>query len=311
MRISQGARVRGGLSLRLLGLAAAVLALEGCGRRSQETPLDPASAQRVVCGTPAVAEIVFALGCGDRVAGVSEFTDWPPEAAAKPQIGGALSPNRERMVALEPDLILSQGKSEALGSFARSQGIAFLTLPLDTLTDLHAAIAGFARALGVEERGQQLVDEMDTDFAAIPSCGPVPVFIALGHAPGDLSGLMTSGPGTFLSQITAIAGGSNVFADVKTSWPKISQESLIRRQPALILDFQPGPIDELRRAALLADWERLGFQAGQVRLLTEDYLLKPGPRAPNPPPASPKPSANHRRPDRHPVGMAFKTYHLL
>ena len=70
-----------------------------------------------------------------------------------------------------------------------------------------------------------------------------------------------------------------MFADVNALWPKVSQETLIRRQPAVILDFQAAPADAARRAALLADWEKLGFGAGQVRILEEDYLLKPGPRA--------------------------------
>ncbi len=275
MRISQGARVRGGL----IGFFAAILLLAGCGGNDGRETARTASARRVICATPAVAEIVFALGGGDRVVGVSEFADWPPEAAAQPQIGGALSPNRERILALEPDLILSQGKSEALGAFARAQGIGFLTLPLDTLGDLRAAISGFAESLGVPARGRELLDQMDAEFAAIPARDPVPVFLALGHAPGDLSGLMTAGPGTFLDEIAARAGGRNLFADVPILWPKISRESLIRRQPALILDFQSGPVDEARRAALVADWERLNFRAEQVRILDEDYLLKPGPRA--------------------------------
>jgi ABC-type hemin transport system substrate-binding protein len=131
----------------------------------------------------------------------------------------------------------------------------------------------------VEERGAALLAEMEQGFAAIQTCGPVSVFIALGHAPGDLSSLMTSGGGTFLDQLVARAGGSNIFSDVQTSWPKISQETLIRRTPALILDFQTAPVDDARRAVLLADWERLGFSAGQIRILTEDYLLKLGSRA--------------------------------
>ena len=273
MRILEGVGVRG----RLSWIAVTLLAVAGCGgKESGETGT---AGKRIICATPAVAEIVFALGCGARAVGVSEFTDWPSEAATKPQIGGALNPNRESILRLKPDLILSQGKSEALGGFAQAQGIGFLSLPLDTLDDLRAAIAGFAAALGAEEQGQALLAEMESGFAAIPSCGPVPVFIALGHAPGDLSGLMTSGPGTFLSQITGLAGGSNIFADVDVLWPKISQETLIRRKPEVILDFQAGPVDEVRRAALVADWERLGFQEEQIRLLEEEYLLKPGPRA--------------------------------
>lgn len=272
MRIPQGTRVR----RRLSWLAA--LALAGCGGPAGRAPAPAESAPRVICASPAVAEIVFALGCGDRVVGVSEFSAWPPEAAAKPSIGGALAPNRERILALEPDLILAQGQAEALAEFAKQTGIGFLALPLDTVGDVRAAIAGFAEALGVAEQGAQLLAGLEREFAALPACGPVPVFLALGHAPGDLSGLMSSGPGTFLSEIVAKAGGSNVFADVNVLWPRISQETLIRRQPAVILDIQTAPADAARRAVLVADWEKLGFKAGQVRILEEDYLLKPGPR---------------------------------
>ena len=273
MRIPQGTRVRRGL----IAAALLALALAGCGRNPAGTA--PAVPERVVCASPAVVEIVYALGCGDRVVGVSEYADWPPEAAAKPSIGGALSPNRERILALAPDGILAQGQAVALETFARAQGIGFRTAPLDTLADLRAAIAAFAEVLGVPERGRELLERMAADFAALPAREPVSVFIALGHAPGDFAGLMTAGPGTFLSEIAARAGGSNVFADVATLWPKVSQESLVRRQPALVLDFQSAPVDDARRAALVADWEKRGFRADQVRILDEDYLLKPGPRA--------------------------------
>ena len=267
MRISQGIGVHRGL----IAAALLALALAGCGRNPAGTT--PVAPERVVCASPAVAEIVFALGCGDRVVGVSEFADFPPEAAAKPSIGGALSPNRERILALEPDGILAQGQAVALETFAHAQGLGFRAAPLDTLADLRAAIAAFAEILGVEARGRELLEKMDADFAALPARGPVPVFIALGHAPGDFSGLMTAGPGTFLSEIAARAGGSNVFADVATLWPKVSQEALVRRQPALVLDFQSAPADAARRAALAADWEKRGFRPEQVRILDEDYLL--------------------------------------
>ena len=273
MRIPQGTRVRRGL----IAAALLALALAGCGGPTGRE--DESSGKRVVCASPAVAEIVYALGCGDRVVGVSEFTDFPPEAVAKPSIGGALSPNRERILALAPDGILAQGQAVALETFARAQGIGFRTAPLDTLADLRAAIAAFAEVLGVPERGRELLERMDANFATLPARGPVSVFIALGHAPGDFAGLMTAGPGTFLSEIAARAGGSNVFADVATLWPKVSQEALVRRQPALVLDFQSAPADAARRAALVADWENRGFRADQVRILDEDFLLKPGPRA--------------------------------
>lgn len=276
MRISQGTGVHRGL----IACALLALALAGCGRSGTENAsVAPAIPRRVVCASPAVAEIVFALGCGDRVVGVSEFTDWPPEAAGLPTIGSAFAPNRERILALAPDLLLTQGKSAALEAFAQAQGLGFRTLPLDTLADLRAAISGFAESLGVPERGRELLENMEAEFAAIPARAPVSAFLALGHAPGDLAGLMTAGPGTFLSEIVAQAGGSNVFADVQLLWPTVSLETLVRRKPALILDFQSVAADETRRAALIADWTQLGFRTDQVRILDEDFLLKPGPRA--------------------------------
>lgn len=257
-----------------------ILWLAGCrGGEDAAVPF-PAEPSRIVCASPAVAEIVFALGAGDRVAAVADFTDWPPEAAEKPRIGGALSPSRERILALQADLILSQGRSEALAALAREHRIAFFSLPLDTLSDVRAAIAGCAARLNAEERGRRLLCEFDAGLAALPRREPVPVLIALGHSPGDLSGLMTTGAGTFLHDIVELAGGRNVFKDVPLPWPRISRESLLRRAPALVLDIQAVALDDTRRAALAADWQRLGFAPAQVRILEEDFLLRPGPRAP-------------------------------
>jgi len=267
--------VRGRLTPWLL-----ILWLAGCrGGEDAAVPF-PAEPSRIVCASPAVAEIVFALGAGDRVAAVADFTDWPPEAAEKPRIGGALSPSRERILALQADLILSQGRSEALAALAREHRIAFFSLPLDTLSDVRAAIAGCAARLNAEERGRRLLCEFDAGLAALPRREPVPVLIALGHSPGDLSGLMTTGAGTFLHDIVELAGGRNVFKDVPLPWPRISRESLLRRAPALVLDIQAVALDDTRRAALAADWQRLGFAPAQVRILEEDFLLRPGPRAP-------------------------------
>ncbi|HPC57903.1 MAG TPA: ABC transporter substrate-binding protein, partial [Kiritimatiellia bacterium] len=227
-----------------------ILWLAGCrGGEDAAVPF-PAEPSRIVCASPAVAEIVFALGAGDRVAAVADFTDWPPEAAEKPRIGGALSPSRERILALQADLILSQGRSEALAALAREHRIAFFSLPLDTLSDVRAAIAGCAARLNAEERGRRLLCEFDAGLAALPRREPVPVLIALGHSPGDLSGLMTTGAGTFLHDIVELAGGRNVFKDVPLPWPRISRESLLRRAPALVLDIQAVALDDTRRAAL-------------------------------------------------------------
>ncbi len=261
-------------------LCACLSGLVGCTRQPPAQHATPTSeASRIICTSPAIAEIVFSLGCGDRVVGVSAFTDWPPAAAQKPIIGDALTPNREKLLALQPDLILAQGRAESLRRFAAAQHIPFVTLPLETLADLRAMIHVLAETLGVPQQGQRILEKMDADLRAFTAPAQIPVFIALDHSPGDLSGLMTAGPNTFLSEIVEKAGGNNIFSDISSSWPRISQETLIRRKPALILDLQSTPANDTRRAALLADWGKLGFQPHQIRILDDDTLLKPGLRA--------------------------------
>lgn len=252
--------------------------LPGC--HPAPPPLPPPTAPaRVICASPALAEIVFALGAGHLVVGVADFTDWPPEAAALPRIGGALAPSRERILTLAPDLLLAQGKAEALAGLARAHRIPIVALPLDTLADLRAAVTRLAGLLGVDDNGRALLAGMDAGFAALAPQEIRPVFIALGHTPGDLSGLITSGRGTFLDDILTRAGGSNIFADLAQPWPRVSREALLQRAPDLVLDIQAHPLDAPRRAALATDWQRLGFAPAQIRILEEPFLLRPGPRA--------------------------------
>ena len=263
-----------------LSVALALLA-PGCSPNpTAHSPPNPhAPPRRVVCASPAVAEIVFALGCGDRVVAVADFTDWPPEAAALPKIGGALSPSRERILALGPDLLLSQGKSENLLDFARSHRIPFLSLPLDSIGDLRAAAAGFADALRAPDNARTLLEDLDRSIAAIPRAESRRVFVAIGHSPGDLSGILTAGPGTFLHELVALAGGANVFADVASPWPAVSRESILRREPDFVLDFQPSGLSPENRDQLAADWLKMGFRPDQIRILDDNALLRPTPRA--------------------------------
>lgn len=260
-------------------LGAILLFLPACAEKSTPPSALKNKPNRIICASPAIAELVFSLGCGQHVVGVSAFTDWPPAAAQLPIVGDALTPNREKILALQPNLILAQGRAESLRTFAAAHHIPFNALPLETLADLRTMIQTWASTLGVPKNGAQLLEKMDADLRVLTAPTPIPVFIALQHRPGDLAGLMTAGPTTFLSEIVAQAGGSNIFADLTTPWPRISQETLIRRKPALILDFQNSPANETHRAALVTDWNKLGFQPHQIRILDDDTHLKPGLRA--------------------------------
>jgi iron complex transport system substrate-binding protein len=266
---------------------AALAAACGRGARTEKTPPPPVqAATRVVCGSPAVTEIVFALGCGARVVGVSDFADYPPEAAAKPRIGGWFNPNRERLLVLKPDLIVSQGKHESLMQFAQSYGVRFESVRLDTLADLYAAIQTVAEALGEPDEGRKLgratraaMERVQERVRRLP---PRRVLVVLGRTPGDLSGLTSIGPGSVLQDLLTAAGGTNVFADATGAYPQVSKETLLVRKPEVVLEVRPGSLPDATRRMLREDWDRIpgipAVEAGRIHYLTNEYLLIPGPR---------------------------------
>lgn len=268
-------------------------ALAGCGGREDAGTVHNATGngtgnvpQRIVCGTPAVAETVFALGLGDRVVGVSDYTIYPPDAEAVAGVGGWANPNRERLLMLRPDLIISQGRHETLAAFARAYGIRFHTVKLDTLADVHAAIDGIAGILGVPERGVALNADIRRAIRSfsetIPTGPPKRVLLLIGRTSGSLTGLGTVGPGTFLDDMIRVAGGTNVFGDAMGAYPQVSKETLLVRAPEVILEINPGGLAAETIDRLRADWQVMGdlpaVRDGRIHYLTNDYLLIPGPR---------------------------------
>jgi iron complex transport system substrate-binding protein len=269
-----------------------LIAAAGCGdagRRAASAPPDGTAAdapQRIVCGSPAVTEIVFALGCGDRVVGVSDYTTYPPEAVRKPSIGGFMNPSRERLLVLEPDVILTQGEHAALAGFAGEYGIRFLSVKLDTLDDLYRAVASIADAVGAADRGRELARRLQADLAGVrqqvAGAAPRGVLFLFARTPGDLTGLTTIGPGSFLDAVIRIAGGTNVFGDAHGAYPQVSKETLLVRRPEVILEVDPGGLTEDKARRLRADWQKLpelpAVVHGRIVYLDEPYLLVPGPR---------------------------------
>lgn len=240
--------------------------------------------QRIICGTPGITEIVFELGAGGRVVGVSQFSTYPPDASLKPVIGGIINPNREKITTLKPDLFITQGKHESLASFCRQQGINFLSLDIETLEDIADAISLLGQKLQLSRKAATLNARMKEELSSLESrSSNLPrqkVFFVLGHSPGDLSNLMSIGSKTFLHQIIGIAGGVNIFADAPGTYPQISKETLLRRLPDVIIEVMTGPLTEDKIQMLRSDWSRLSHlpavQDGRIFFLNQDYILIPG-----------------------------------
>jgi iron complex transport system substrate-binding protein len=249
-------------------------------------PGQPAAvAHRVVTLSPSLTEILFALQAGDRVVGVSDYCDFPPEVKSRAKVGSFLSPSVERIVALQPDLVLLDGVQRDIAAALTQAGARALAVPMQDLSEVRAAIKRVGEALGdKQDAAAALVAEIDQRIAEVKKkTAQAPrrrALFVVDRQIGGLRGLVVAGPGTYLDELLRLAGGENVFSDLKARYAKVATEAILERRPEVILDavhVESGQADALRR-----DWQELAavpaVRDGQIYVLADRQFVTPGPR---------------------------------
>lgn len=242
--------------------------------------------KRIISASPAITEILYTLGQGDAVAGISAHTVYPEDALRKPSIGGVLNPNRERILSLEPDLVLLQGENRPLRDFCTQHSIRHLGVDLTRMDDIFDAIRVIGETTRDETDARLLIDSIQAEFDTIRKrVADRPrrtVFLSCFRPAGRMSGLLTPGPETFLGKLVEIAGGKNAFSDLDENWPQVSKEALIKRDIEVIIECSTEPIATETREKLLGDWATLpslpAVKNGRIDFVQGDHVLIPGPR---------------------------------
>lgn len=256
-------------------------------RPGPKTQSDNSTPQRIICAAPNIVEVIYALGEQDRIAGVGDYTHYPPDAMKKKRIGGTIDPNKERILTLQPDVIISQGKMENLAILCEENGIAFLRLDMENLASIFDGIKTIGEVLGCPEKANTLIsgirERLENIRKQSESIGHRPkVFLCMGRRAGSLSGLYTMSGKTFFDELLNLAGGDNIFSDAGSRYPQISKESLLTRAPEVILEFCMEENSQLKQEDVLRDWQAMpslpAVASGRVYLVTDEYVMISGPR---------------------------------
>ena len=193
--------------------------------------------ERIVSLAPSNTEILFALGLGDKVVGVSDYCDYPAEAQEKPKVGGYSTADIERIVALEPDLILIEDfhKDEILPALEKL-GQTVVMIDPRSLDEVLESFILIGDITGKTDEAESLVTEMAARIKAITdktdklSAEERPsVFYVMWHDP-----LMTVGIDTRIHELISKAGGVNVFQESE-GYPMIDLEALVAANPQVIV----------------------------------------------------------------------------
>jgi len=198
------------------------------------------SSERIVSLAPSLTEILFAVGAGDQVVGVTTFCNYPEEALEREQVGGfsASTISVEVIVSLRPDLVLAAGGiHEPIVEALENLEIPVISLDPANLDEVYEDIELMGLLTGHAEEAAQVVAEMqqrieqvEAMVAQVPEEERPTVFWQIWDEP-----LMTAGPGTFAGQIITLGGGINLFADLAEDWPSVSAEEVLARNPAVIM----------------------------------------------------------------------------
>jgi len=263
----------------LLSIGLVLLLAAGCAPRQDAGTPTAEIPERIVSLSPALTEIVFALGRGDRLAGVTDFCDFPPEARELPKMGGFSNPSLETVLDAGPDLVLisKNAGNQRPGLAMIDAGLNVLVVPSATFDDTFVAIRTVGEAIGADPAPliADLESRLESVRAGLPENGrPRVAFLV------SLEPLILAGPDTLPGQALAHAGGRAAF-DLN-GYPRIGLESLIEAEPDAILfaSMDPKDADESERVAQwFARWPSLRTdEPGRLQVFDASRILRPGPR---------------------------------
>ena len=205
----------------------------------QTVELGPDSADlRIVSLAPNITTIVFALGLGDHLVGVTTYCDDPPEAQLKPRVGDFIRPNLEMIMSLKPNLILTQDwPSSRSAERLRDLGQTVIEFQNPfSITDIYQLIMSVGKTLERVEKASSLVASMQEKVETVRErARKLPTRPTI-YIENDVPTWTIGGP-TFSSEALALCGADNIFGDLAHRAPRVSEETIIQRNPDFILSF--------------------------------------------------------------------------
>ncbi len=278
------------LFLVLLIVLSGILYYQRVSRPSQDIVPDQGKTyQRIISLSPNITEILFALGLGERVVGVTRFCSYPPEAKEIMKVGGYLDPNYEAILSLKPDVVILIPEVEQVKKFLSELGIKYLSISNKTVHDILSSIEYLGKEFRVEQQSEKVLKiirlkikqiEEKTNDLTRPK---VMIVIERSIGTSVIEDVYVASKNTFYDELIEIAGGMNAYQDEQIAYPILSAEGIIHLNPDFIIDLVPQLKQTgLSRSSLKKDWQSLAqidaVINDRIIIMSQDYAVIPGPR---------------------------------
>jgi iron complex transport system substrate-binding protein len=280
---------------------------------SASSLIPPSVATRIVSLAPNATEILYALGLGDKVCGVTRFCNYPPEVAQKEKIGVQADHSYEAVARLKPDLAVILKEQRGMTAFFDRYAIRYVTIGSDSVDEILESIQAVADACSISDRGKDIVNDLrermglgtadikeitgqagnddmangvSTDTHKAVNNDKPKILLCVsrdGIGTGTVGKCFVAGVAAFYDQLIDASGGINAMKGVKQAYPAITAEAVIRMAPDVIIDISMSYSDNRRQLQENCDdWRSLdnvpAVKDNRVYCMAGDYLTIPGPR---------------------------------
>jgi iron complex transport system substrate-binding protein len=261
-----------------------LLALAACAVLGAAADTIP---RRVISLIPATTEMMFAMGAGSRLVAVGSFDRFPPEATRLPKVGALLDPDTERILALRPDLVIVYNTQTELKRSLERASIAYYSYEHRAMPDIMTTIRELGRRIGFAGQADTLAAAMERELARVRATvsgqARPRTMLVFERDTSSLQNIYASGGYGFIADLLDIAGGDNVFADIKQQAIQTSTEMILARRPDVIIEFRYGDsAKNLYPARDARAWSSLGsvpaVKDKRIHVLVGDEFVVPGPR---------------------------------
>jgi iron complex transport system substrate-binding protein len=237
--------------------------------------------RRIVSLSPHITEILYAIGLRERIVGVTRFSDYPEEAKEKERIGSYINLDLEKIISLQPDLIISTSDGnpkEDIDKLA-SLGHSVFVISHNDIDGIYRSILKIGEITGQEAESVQLVSQMEEHIENIRlklrNTKIRPVFYQLGDNP-----LITTGKSTFIDSLIELAGGRNIAGDIDILYPRFSMEQVLASAPEVIIISSMA--EKKASSEVLKKWEKWkeipAVRHKEIFFINPDLIHRPGPR---------------------------------
>ncbi len=244
---------------------------------------------RIISLAPNITEILFAIGIGKNVAGVTRFCNYPPEARNIQRIGGFLDLNYESIISLKTDLVILLPEHETVQKNLVKLDLPFLVVENRSISKILNSITTVGKVCHAEQQAADLRSQIETRLKRIhekTNYLPRPsVLIIVSHSmdTGTLKDVTIAGEKTFYNELITSAGGRNAYHGHTIAYPILTVEGFLHINPSIIIDLIPNLYEEgMDESTVLAQWQSISsinaVKNNRVYIISEDYAVIPGPR---------------------------------